>query len=75
MVRTNLKVFRVNRGLSMRSLGDLTEIPFSYIGSFEKGRMNPTPDEIERLCKALKVSFEDLYPDPDVQKVLLGRAS
>jgi transcriptional regulator with XRE-family HTH domain len=70
-VRSNLKVFRNNRGFTVRQLGEAAGIPFGHVSAFENGRMNPTLDELERLCKALHVTPEDIYPDPAVRNVVL----
>jgi transcriptional regulator with XRE-family HTH domain len=67
---TNLKIMRENRGYTVRALGEITGIPFSYIASIERGRMNPTGEELERLCKALHVTLDDLYPNPEIRKLL-----
>jgi len=71
-VRSNLRVFRTNRGLSVRTLGEMTDIHFTYIAAFERDRMNPTLDEVERLCRALRVTVEDIYPDPEVRRTVVG---
>lgn len=71
-LRSNLGIFRLNRGLKVREVGDQANIPFSYISAFERGRMVPYPDEVEKICKVLSVTFEDAYPDPAIRKIITG---
>ncbi len=69
-VRTNMRLLRQNRRLSLRQLDDLTKIDFSILASMERGYRVPTDLEVEKICAALGVTFDLLYPDPELRRVL-----
>lgn len=51
-----LKQLRISRGLSRKQLGELTEIPYRTIESYEQGRMEPSLDNLLKLAPRLDVS-------------------
>lgn len=69
-VRTNMRLLRENRGLSLRQLNELTGLHFSNLASMERGERVPTNEEVEKICAALGVTFDLLYPDEELRRVL-----
>lgn len=69
-VRTNMRLLRDNRKLSLRQLEKLTEINFSLLSQMERGYHVPTDQEAEKICAALGATFDLLYPDPELRRVL-----
>ena len=64
--KDNLKVLgllvryrRVNLGLSLRALGDLTNISHTLISNFERGVMIPHYETIRDIFEVLKLEFYD----------------
>lgn len=59
-----IKAFRRRRGLTQEELGRIAEIDYKYIGSIERGEKAPSFDAAERLARALKVEYHELFlPD------------
>jgi transcriptional regulator with XRE-family HTH domain len=52
---------RNERGLSLRALGKLSGVPYAAIHKIENGSTTrPQTETLERLAKALKISYEAL---------------
>jgi transcriptional regulator with XRE-family HTH domain len=69
-VRTNLKILRDTAGISLRDLQEMTGISYSQIHKMEHGKAVPTDQEVIRLCAALSCTYDMLYPDPELRRVL-----
>lgn len=65
-----MRLLRDNRGLSLRQLDKLTDISFSQLSQMERGYHVPTDEEVEKICAALEVTFDLLYPDAELRRVL-----
>ncbi len=59
----NLKVARIDKGLSQWDLAGETGIPNYRISLIETGRAQPKPEELEALAKALETTPELLVDD------------
>lgn len=70
LVRSRLNEFRREKGLSLRKLGTQTDIPFSYICEFEGGIRIPSDFQLDKICDALGVTPEEIYPDYCTRKAL-----
>ena len=68
--RNNLPLLIRNRNLSVRKLSEVTGIHRCYVGWIAQGRMVPTDEELERICRVLKVTADMVYPDPEILRVL-----
>lgn len=58
-------------GLSRRQLASKTGIPRSYINDIASGRRLPTDDELLKICQALGVTPEMIYPNPELRRALM----
>jgi len=66
---TNLELIRRARGLRQKDVAHLAQIPQIYVSMIERGRLNPTSKELERIGRALGVSPDALLRDatPNLQ--------
>ena len=60
-----LKFRRIELGLTCRQVAERADINNSWYGQMESGRVNPTPDELKRIGKALKCAPERLMVPVD----------
>jgi transcriptional regulator with XRE-family HTH domain len=51
-----IRILRKNRGLTQERLGEMVQLPQSYIGGVERGEKNISLETLERLINALKIS-------------------
>lgn len=65
-----LKFERTHRQLSQHAVGLVVHLPQPYIASIERGRMIPSPTQLQRLAAFFGVKPEDLLKDV----VVLGMA-
>jgi transcriptional regulator with XRE-family HTH domain len=68
--RNNLRLLRDNRGFSLRKLGEVSGIDFGSLSKIERGRSIPTDVQLEKLCAALGVTVDLLYPDDELRRAL-----
>ncbi len=59
-----LKEWRQRRGLTVRKLGELSEVHFVNIAKFEAGKGDPQLSTLLKLCKALGVTLNELVAQP-----------
>lgn len=59
-ISTNIKVLREEARLSYEELSEITNINIQRLKEFEKGKTIPTEEEIEILCKPLRIHYEDI---------------
>jgi len=71
-VRTDLPLLMENRDINQMDLSEITGIPRVYIVYIVNGRMLPNNDQLEKICQALKVTSDMIYPDPELRKCLAG---
>ncbi|MBK1656826.1 helix-turn-helix domain-containing protein [Paracraurococcus ruber] len=57
-----IRVWRTHRGLSLRGLAELGDMPPSYLSNIETGRKPGSLAAMLRLARALRLSVEDLVP-------------
>ncbi len=56
-----LKELRKQRKLTQEQLAEIVHVDFRHISYLETARSFPSCDLLERLCKALNVSFCELF--------------
>ena len=57
---SNVRKFRVEKGLSQEQLAHLSDLHRTYIGMIERAEKNITLINIEKIANALEVKIEDL---------------
>lgn len=57
----NLKILRKSRKLTQEQLAELVDVDFRYISLLENAKSFPSCEVIERLAKALNVSYKELF--------------
>lgn len=57
---SNLKRYRLEKGLTQKQLAELAGVNHSYISLIEKGTYNGSLDVLKRLSKILQVTIDDL---------------
>lgn len=65
---TNLKLRRLELGLSQEALADQAGLHRTYIGSVERAERNISIDSMARLATALHIDLADLLRDADPQR-------
>jgi transcriptional regulator with XRE-family HTH domain len=57
---TRLREWRKQRGLTLRKLGDLSGVHYVTLARLEAGRFDPQLSTILKLCKALRITPNQL---------------
>ena len=57
----NLRIYRIQKGISQETLAMLAELDRTYISGLERGLRNPSYLTIKRLCKILEITPNDLF--------------
>ena len=60
---SNLRRFRLSKGLSQEALAELAGLHRTYVGSVERGERNISIDNMERLALALSMDLVELIED------------
>lgn len=63
----NLRLFRIHSGLSQDALADEAGLDRTFVSSLERGVRNVSIDNIELLCRVLKMPAHELLA-PDFAK-------
>jgi transcriptional regulator with XRE-family HTH domain len=53
--------------LSQEKLAERAELHRTYISSIERGRMNPSLENVEKLAKALDISISALFANYGIE--------
>ena len=71
LVGERIRKIRKEEGLSLKLFALRCDMNAAYVGHIERGIQNPTLNTLERICKGLDISVEDLFIDmlfTDVQR-------
>lgn len=60
-IGANIRRIRQEKGMVMRELAALLEVPESYVGAVERGEVTPGAQRILEFATALGVTPNDLY--------------
>ena len=77
-IGNNIKYYRKNAGLTQAELGEMFDVSYVTVSTWESGRTAPSTDIIEDLCVALHCRKEELLGfgyagrDKDIQKKKLN---
>lgn len=63
----NLKRIRLARKMSLEELAEQTGVSKSMLGQIERGESNPTLGTIGKIVSGLRVEFDDLIQEPDLE--------
>jgi transcriptional regulator with XRE-family HTH domain len=63
-VASNLRRFRVARGLSQTDLGDAVGVTFQQIQKYENGKNAVAPGRLRQICDLLGVTPADMFGNP-----------
>lgn len=61
IIGERIRIYRTQKKLSQDALGELSGLHGKYIGQLERGEKNATLETIEKICKALNLTFETLF--------------
>ncbi len=61
-MRTNLKEYRLRRGLTQAELAGLTGVGIATIRELEGNNVNPRASTMEAICKVLDVPLLKIFP-------------
>ena len=73
MQRFRMEVVRKRLGWSQTKLGGATDISASEVSRIERGRTNPTPQELARLARVLKLKPHQVLEPVEVIQDDFGR--
>ena len=65
MINTELKIARVEKGLSQQELADAVGVTRQTIGLIEKGKYNPSLNLCVNIAKTLGKTLNDLFWDEE----------
>ena len=63
-----VKALRQKKGISQEALAHLAEIDRTYMTSVENGKRNISIQNIEKILKALEISFSEFFASEEFQK-------
>ena len=61
VVGERIRKIRKEEGLSLELFAQRCDMNAAYIGHIERGIQNPTLNTLERICKGLDISVEELF--------------
>lgn len=67
LVGERVRFLRKNRGLTQEQLGEIVQLPQSYIGGIERGEKNISLETLERIIEALDVHPKEMFEDFEIQ--------
>ena len=63
LVGERIRKIRKEEGLSLELFALRCDMNAAYVGHIERGVQNPTLNTLERICKGLDISVENLFMD------------
>jgi len=54
---------RTKKNMTLKELGEQTDLSISYLSLLERGQCNPTISNINRICNALNITMANLLTD------------
>ena len=61
VVGERVRNYRLRAGLTQMKLAEKAGVHHTYIGQLERGEKNATLETIEKIARALNISFETLF--------------
>lgn len=66
-INTNIKVLREEARLSVEEFAEKMNISKETVVNWEKGKQDPTNEQIEQMCPILRIHLED-FLERDIQQ-------
>lgn len=63
IVADNIRIERLRRRLSQEKLAEMVDISTKYLNMIENRKANPTIVIVVKICIALKISLNTIYPE------------
>ena len=67
-VGQRIKELRLELGISQEALGNKAGVDRTYVTDVENGRRNVSVEILDKLIKALEVSFQDFFTSKEFKK-------
>ena len=61
IIGERMRAYRTKAGMSQEALAERAGLHSTYIGQLERGEKNATLESVEKIARALDVSFETLF--------------
>ena len=65
-INTNIKVLREEATLSVEEFAEKMNVSKETVVNWEKGKQDPTNEQIEQMCPILRIHLED-FLERDIQ--------
>jgi len=69
LMARNMKKFREMQGISQMTLAEKVGCSITFIGNIEINRRFPSPNNINRIAKALNVKVSDLFAEQEPESM------
>lgn len=69
-IHNNLASLMKNRAINGKRLSELAGIPCSEISEGVNGKRAYSDEQLEKICSALNVTVEQIYPDDSMREAL-----
>lgn len=66
-INTNIKVLREEARLSVEEFAEKMNVSKETVVNWEKGKQDPTNEQIEQMCPILRIHLED-FLERDIQQ-------
>ncbi len=67
-VSDNIRIARLQQRLSQEKLAEMVDISTKYLNMIENRKANPTIVIVVKICIALGVNMNTIYPQPQQEK-------
>ena len=72
-INTNIKVLREEARLSIEEFAEKMNVSKETVVNWEKGKQDPTNEQIEQMCPILRIHLEDfLERDIQQERIITG---
>lgn len=63
IVSDNIRIARLQKRISQEKLAEMVDISTKYLNMIENRKANPTIIIVIKICIALKISLNTIYPE------------
>lgn len=57
----NIRILRIQRGLSLRTFGQMIGVDYAYLSNIETAKANATVDVLAKIAEGVDVDIRDLF--------------